>query len=146
MAIQIRKLTPLDIPAALRLVWEVFRQFEAPDYSFEGINTFKSFIDDDEMVNCHTFHGAFLEGEIVGVAATRPRGSHIALFFVDSRYHRQCIGRGLFEALLMAGASNKISVNSSPYASELYSCLGFSDTYRWFTKNNAVRSNKEDRQ
>ena len=27
------------------LVWEVFSEFEAPDYSAEGINTFREFIE-----------------------------------------------------------------------------------------------------
>lgn len=64
----------------------------------------------------------------MGVIATRSQGSHIALFFVDGQYHRQGIGRRLFEAVLENSGAEVITVNSAPFATEVYHKLGFIDT------------------
>lgn len=37
----------VEITAALSLIWETFLQFEAPDYSEEGIKSFRDFIEMD---------------------------------------------------------------------------------------------------
>ncbi|HIZ80430.1 MAG TPA: GNAT family N-acetyltransferase [Candidatus Lachnoclostridium stercorigallinarum] len=52
----------LEIQKALELIWETFLQFEAPDYSEEGIKSFKDFIDDEAMVNTLEFFGAYENG------------------------------------------------------------------------------------
>ena len=46
----IRKILKNEMEDALKLVWEVFLEFEAPDYTEEGINEFKKAIDDQEWV------------------------------------------------------------------------------------------------
>ena len=107
--------------SALRLVWEVFQEFESPDYTQEGINEFYKTIHDENYISMLTMYGAFLNGELVGVIATRNNGRHIALFFVDGKYHRQGIGKQLFEAV----RTDKMTVNSSPYAVGIYRKLGF---------------------
>ena len=44
----IRKIrNKVEITAALSLIWETFLQFEAPDYSEEGIKSFRDFIEMD---------------------------------------------------------------------------------------------------
>ena len=126
--IQIIKLTKKEIPEALRLVWNVFLKFEAPEYSQEGIENFKSFIDSEKMIGGLEMYGALVNEKVVGVAATRDQGNHIALFFVDSRYHRRGIGRKLFETVHKYSTSDCITVNSSPYAVPVYHKLGFLDT------------------
>lgn len=74
-------------------------------------------------------YGAYLNNKIVGVIATRNNGNHISLFFVDGKYHRQGIGRKLFETILQKSTGEKITVNSSSYAVEVYKKLDFeSDT------------------
>ena len=40
---------------ALSLVWRVFLEYEAPDYTEEGINEFKKTIDDVSWVNARDF-------------------------------------------------------------------------------------------
>lgn len=110
---------------ALKLVLSVFMRYEAPDYSEKGIQTFVSFLGDKESIDRLEMYGAFIQGEMAGVIATRNRGSHIALFFVDGKYHRQGIGRKLFETVIRESASEKITVHSSPYAVEVYKKLGF---------------------
>ena len=46
-------------PEALKLIWEVFSRFEAPDYSPEGISSFRKILDDSEYINERDFYGAF---------------------------------------------------------------------------------------
>lgn len=41
---EIIKLQKNDIKNALDLVWKVFKEFEAPDYSKQGIEEFRKFI------------------------------------------------------------------------------------------------------
>jgi len=125
--IRVKKLAQPEIPEALSLVWNVFLKFEAPEYSKEGIENFKSFIDSEKMIGGLMIYGAFLEERLVGVAATREQGNHIALFFVDGRYHRRGIGRKLFETVLRHSSGDRITVNSSPYALPVYRRLGFFD-------------------
>lgn len=62
---------------------------------------------------------------MAGIIATRNNGNHIALFFVNSKYHRQGIGRKLFEVVVQNSTGEKITVNSSPYAVKVYKKLGF---------------------
>ena len=45
------------IAAALELIWVTFLQFEEPDYSDEGIQTFRSFIDDEDIIASLEFWG-----------------------------------------------------------------------------------------
>ncbi len=124
---EIRRITKAKIPEAMKLVWEVFQEFEAPDYSSEGINTFKEFLD-DQLVNLTIeMYGAFENDFLLGVIATRKTDSHIALFFVKKENHRQGIGRKLFHYIIPICNDNIITVNSSPYAVEIYRKLGFSD-------------------
>lgn len=40
---EIVKLQKKDIKAALDLVWRVFLEFDAPDYSQQGLEEFRSF-------------------------------------------------------------------------------------------------------
>ncbi|NLF35987.1 MAG: GNAT family N-acetyltransferase [Clostridiaceae bacterium] len=84
-----------------------------------------AFISNPESIDSLEFYGAYINNEIIGVIATRNNGNHIALFFVDGRYHRQGIGRKLFQVVLEKSTGNKITVNSSPYAVEIYKKLGF---------------------
>ena len=53
---------------------------------------------------------------------------HIADFFVDAAYHRRGIGRQLFEAMRQDYDRQVFTVNSSPYAVEVYRHLGFVPT------------------
>ena len=68
-------------------------------------------------------YAAFIENKIVGVLAMRE--SHISLFFVNKNYHRQGVGRSLFKVIKEDYRGKKITVNSSPYAVNIYKKLGF---------------------
>ncbi len=125
---QIRKLDDMQIDSAIRLVWDVFIKYEAPDYSRQGVEHFWMCVNDDSFMAQLTFYGAYENDELAGVLATRSSGSHIALFFVDGKHHRKGIGRKLFETALCEDPVDIMTVNSSPYATEIYHRLGFIDT------------------
>lgn len=125
---KVKNLQAEQLAEALSLVWEVFCRFEAPEYSEEGITEFKNFLNNEEEIGKLDFYGAFDKAsDIVGVLAMR-KPSHISLFFVKAEYHRQGIGRQLFEKMLCDYQPQGIgvfTVNSSPYAVEVYRKLGF---------------------
>ncbi|MEW9077105.1 GNAT family N-acetyltransferase [Terrisporobacter glycolicus] len=123
---EIKKLKQDDISGALDLVLNVFMEYEAPDYSQKGIETFKECINDVKWVNSLQWYGAYKEKLLIGIIATRNEGNHIALFFVKGEYHRQGIGRKLIEIVIENSTSDSITVNSSPYAIEIYKHFGFS--------------------
>ena len=130
---EIRELDTTDLKPALKLIEEVFIQFEAPGYSELGIKTFENFIEFElirDMLErgLLEFFGCFNNNQIIGVIATRQK-NHICMFFVDSKYHKQGIGKSLFEKVESIARNHtlmgKITVNSSPYAVEIYQKLGF---------------------
>lgn len=126
---EIRQILEKDREKALELVWNVFVQYESPDYSKEGIEAFyQSVIVNEDYINNIVMYGAFEENKIKGAIATRNSGNHIALFFVDGRYHKQGIGKSLFQKVLAESTDDEITVNSSPYAVKVYRHLGFCET------------------
>lgn len=134
---EIRQLAPAELEEALALVWEVFAEFEAPEYSQEGIEEFWRYIDAEYMImqvgeGAMTFWGAFEDDYLVGVCAFRGL-THISLLFVDGEYHR----RGIGTALVKKAASDckrldpsvdVLTVNASPYGVPFYKALGFVPT------------------
>lgn len=125
---EIRRLTASEKSNAVTLVWEVFQEFEAPGYSPEGVDTFHRIIHTPETINRLEMYGAFEGQKLTGVLATRSSGTHISLFFVHSEHLRQGIGSKLFRHLTSNSTVEKITVNSSPYAVEVYHRMGFTDT------------------
>lgn len=121
----IRKIDNDALDEAITLVWETFLKFEAPDYEEKGINTFRECINSKEFIDKLQIYGAYMEKELQGVIATRSEGNHIALFFVREDCQRQGIGRQLFEIALNKSTSKKMTVNSSPFAVDVYHKLGF---------------------
>lgn len=125
----IKKIGESERGSALELILNVFMQFEAPDYSQEGIKTFeRTVINNLDYLSSITIYGAYEEETLTGVIATRMNGCHVALFFVDGKHHRRGIGKKLFEAVLENTTSNKITVNAFPYAVTIYHHLGFVDS------------------
>jgi GNAT superfamily N-acetyltransferase len=143
----IRALGNDDIVQAMRLVWDVFSEFEAPGYEQQGVDEFRRYIESNAVamrmdLGELKLWGCFDEGVMTGVIAIRPREpgapkdgfkgfSHISLLFVKKEYHRRGIAKALFETVKQACAgsgASEITVNSSPYAVEVYSRLGFVPT------------------
>ena len=80
----VRRLRSEEIPAALELTWEVFQQFEAPEYTQEGIDFFRASLHDTQRIRALRFYGAFDGDELVGTLCMRqPR--HIGGFLSGRR-------------------------------------------------------------
>ena len=132
----IRQLSEEDVFSASELVWRVFLEFEAPEYSDEGIAEFQSFVEPSFILHRmesgrFCLWGAFEREKVVGVIAINSP-LHISLLFVDKQYHRRGIARSLLDTVLnretLVAGHDRITVNSSPYAVNIYQCLGFAPT------------------
>jgi len=122
----------------LELVRDVFMEYEAPDYSEEGIEEFLRFLDPIEIVDMIEEEKMRIwicdyEGEAVGMLAGRE--DHINLLFVSGEHHRKGIARHLINKMIDCHDPNVITVNSSPYALEAYRRLGFIETKPEQTEN-----------
>lgn len=132
----IREMIKEELKDVLKLIKTVFMEFEAPDYSQEGVQTFLNFIEldsiqkmiDDGNLKCWV---CLKDKKIVGVMASRNQ-SHICMLFVDKTYHKMGIAKQLFEEFSQDvkrnSAKRLLTVNSSPYAVGFYHKVGFKDT------------------
>ena len=123
-----RQLEASELENAFELVWRTFLEFEAPDYEAKGVETFRACLEDKDFVGRLTVYGAYDGGALIGVAATRNDGNHLAMFFVRRDHHRRGVGRQLFEHIKPLASSDRITINSSPYAVGVYRRLGFKET------------------
>ena len=127
----IEELSRDRLPQAMELVWRVFQEFEAPEYAPEGVETFRQYIRAEDMAirvqsGDLRLWGDWGDGDLRGVLALRAR--HISLLFVDKRWHRQGIARGLLETAASQcreTGREEITVHSSPYGVGIYERLGF---------------------
>ena len=134
--LEYREIKQEELPETLDLVRKVFDEFEAPYYSEEGVTSFHKFIDINNMSEQYSngslyFYGCFVNDIIVGMIAVKDF-IHISLLFVDKQYHKQGIARNLFDHIIQVCTEKNpclkvITVNSSPYAVEVYHKFGFSD-------------------
>lgn len=120
---------------AMALAWKTFMQFEAQDYTKEGIKSFQNFISDNFLYRMfimggYQLFGAYDGDQIIGIISLRNE-THISLLFVDAAYHKQGIGRALIQYisqyLLMEMGRNYLTVNAAPYAIGFYHRCGFQD-------------------
>lgn len=126
------------------MVWEVFEEFVASGYSPEGIETFRCFIQVDELKKA-TESGRFFticcwDEETLAGSITIRGGNHISLLFVKKDYHQQGIAKKLFIKALkkcneLKPDLTEITVNSSPYVVDIYKRLGFSAVGEQTTQN-----------
>ena len=121
---------------AMALAWRVFMQFEARDYTPEGIESFQDFITDSMLYRMflmgeYQLFAAYDRGRMIGMISLRNE-THISLLFVDANYHRHGIGRQLIQYVsdyvLREEGHDFVTVNAAPYAVEFYHRIGFVDT------------------
>lgn len=132
---EIIKLSEKHIKSALSLVWEVFDEFESPDYEHEGIEEFKKFIEYNSIMGMYQkgqikFWASFDNDILTGIIATLNE-NHISLLFVKKEYHRKGVAKALINTikeLCKRQSCKSITVNSSPYAADAYHHLGFENT------------------
>ena len=119
----IRELHDKEIASALELSREVFMEFEAPVFSQIGIDEFTGFLNNQVEIDKLRFYGALDQDVLLGILAMRKE--HISLLFVKREFHRRGIAKSLFLFMLNQANDKRITVNSSPYAKEVYEKLGF---------------------
>ena len=132
---RIRRVRTEELAPAMEMVWRVFAEFEAPEYSAQGIEEFRRFIREDNLSEKMRSGSMILWGwydgdAVAGLIAITVTG-HINLLFVDRAYHRRGIARALHETAVeyfCARGVSEVTVNSSPYAVEIYRRLGFAPT------------------
>lgn len=128
MSVEISRLGLADLSAVKELIKKVFLQFEAPDYSDEGVAHFMMYLDEELekelLAGQLELWGATYDQQVVGVLAVRS-SKHVALLFVDETYHRQGIAKAMYRAMLSELSPKQLTVNSSPYAVSVYERLGF---------------------
>lgn len=133
---EIRKISGGEVAEALALAWEVFLQFEAPDYPPEGLATFKRDIveNDDFISKCQQgicpIYAAFDAGKMIGIIGMRSDRTHINLVFTRKEYHRKGVATSIFRYLMADlirddPALKEITLNSSPYGKPFYLHIGF---------------------
>ena len=130
---KIEELKLKNLEEAIRVIEITFLKFEAPDYSKEGVESFFEFANyetiEENLNRNMKMYVAKVNEKIVGVIGYRDN-SHINLLFVLEEYQHNGIARALYNMVIKkcknAGTKN-ITVNSSPYAHNVYLKFGFTD-------------------
>ena len=88
---EIRMLNQQELLPSLHLVWEVFAEDVAPQYTPEGVREFQNFIKYEQLFPRFQrgeiiFFGAYEGAELCGTLALMSDG-HLALFYVRKNWH-----------------------------------------------------------
>ena len=120
----IKQLDRSEYNSAIALSLRVFIDYD----SVNGLETFKSFIYNEELMNELTIYGVFENKLLIGVIGTKNDSTHISIFFIDPKFQRKGIGKKLFEFAFRDQTPKQITVNSSSYAVRFYESIGFTKT------------------
>ena len=130
---KIEELKLKDLEEAIRVIEITFLKFEAPDYSKEGVENFFKFANyeniKENLNRTMKMYVAKVKGKIVGVIGYRDN-SHINLLFVLEEYQHNGIAKALYNVVIdncKNVYTKKVTVNSSPYAHNVYLKFGFID-------------------
>ena len=132
-----------DWDGAMKLAWDTFAKFNAPDFSREGVENFDRFVHDDMLrkmfvAGHYQLFVATEDDRYVGMLSLREK-KHISLLFVDSDYHRYGVATALLryvsEYALAEEGVDSLTVNASPYAIGFYHKRGFRDVGPETTKD-----------
>jgi len=131
----IKNISINEFDQAIALAERVFMEFEAPEYTGEGIECFLNFIHSYEFKRYifeeeNLFLGCFYEEALIGIVAMR-NPTHISLAFVLKEFHRKRIATNMFKKLFedrKKHGTEFITLNSSPFAVPFYHSIGFIDT------------------
>ena len=130
---KIEELKLENLEEAINVIEDTFMKFEAPDYSKQGIESFFKFANYETIKENFSknmkMYVAKVNEKIVGVIGYRDN-SHINLLFVLEEYQHNGIAKALYNLVLencKNANTKRITVNSSPYAHNVYLKLGFID-------------------
>ncbi|WP_051295095.1 GNAT family N-acetyltransferase [Maridesulfovibrio bastinii] len=131
-AVSIRPLLTVE-NSVINLVLDVFHKCVASEFSDEGVSEFKQFVSSEALSRrLNEISFAFIaeiENHPVGIIEIKDN-NHVAMLFVDYRYHKRGIAGRLFsiarEKCIADNSSFKgMTVNSSLGAVQAYERLGF---------------------
>ena len=135
--IEIDELKTEEINFVSNMINTVFDEFVGKDYSEEGNNTFKDYINPQNILNrfnekISQYFIVKYNNEIIGILEIKNK-DHISLFYIKKEFHGKGIGKKLFEHYLNIIKNENtgikiITVNSSIYAEKIHSKLGFIKT------------------
>lgn len=136
MKIEIKIVDDSDILEAMELIEICFDKFVAPDYSEQGIKTFKeNFINNPKFMDKfrdgrEKMFGAYNKNVLTGCISISKHNT-ISCLFVKEEFHRKGIGRLLFERIIeevKESNQKEIKLNASPYGVPFYHAIGFENT------------------
>ena len=78
---EIRQLPANEYDKALDLSLDVFIECGRKDFDEEGLETFKNFIYNKQLVNELTFYGAFDGESLIGVIATKNEKTYLLILY-----------------------------------------------------------------
>lgn len=125
-----------DAESVSRLILDVFNEFIADEYSDEGLAEFTRYVQPSALVErSRTNHFVLLavkQSQVVAAIEIRDN-AHVALMFVDARFHRSGIARELLQRSISLARPAKpgldrVTVNSSRFGVAIYEKLGFRQT------------------
>jgi N-acetylglutamate synthase-like GNAT family acetyltransferase len=127
--IQYRGAQHQDAQVINELILKVFDKYVGYGYSLKSQSIFRMYCHPNAMMTRSTEGTSFclvaiLEQEIIGIIEVQ-NGNHIALLFVDDRYHKNGIAKNLVSLSIKRAKVTDIGVNSSPYAVDIYKKMGF---------------------
>lgn len=124
---------PKLLKKSLNLVRDAFWEFEAKDYTDDGVLEFSAYIEYDNIAHkmengTLVMLACFENKRLAGVLAMVPPG-HISLLFVAKLYQRRGIARNLVTEMCRLvhklTAAKMLTVNAPPSTVPVYQKLGF---------------------
>ena len=125
---QIRNLTPDDLPQASTLCLDAFMQAVAPSLSTQGIETFtkvaapQAFA--ERMQGDNLMLACVAQGALAGLIELK-EGRHVAMLFIAPGWQRQGIGTRLMNAALEHARVDVVTVKASLSSVPAYQHYGF---------------------
>ncbi|BAN55055.1 MULTISPECIES: GNAT family N-acetyltransferase [Pseudomonas] len=125
---QIRNLTPDDLPQASTLCLDAFMQAVAPSLSAQGIETFTKVVAPqafaERMRGDNLMLACVAQGALTGLIELK-EGRHVAMLFIAPGWQRQGIGTRLMNAALEHARVDVVTVKASLSSVPAYQHYGF---------------------
>lgn len=122
---KVRPLSAKETGLAQELIWTVFCKFVAPDYTEEGVETFRKYLY-EELPQTAALYGVFEKKTLMGILAVR-EGKHVCAFFVRDGEQGKGYGGKLMRYFLDRASASEITVNASSYGKPIYEKFGFAE-------------------
>lgn len=121
----IRDIREFEFDKALLFAWKVFLQFDSQNCNQLELDQFYHMIHNPQYKSEIHLIGAYINNELIGVAASRYEGSHLSFMFVDARYQGTGIVNKLFEVIVKDCKESKMTSYVLPYPLKIYEKIGF---------------------